>query len=302
MSEEKQESKLFESPIFADIPREKLLELDRIVQKKLVPAHTIIFRQGDPGDSFYIINSGKIRVFRKSSEGVETELVQLGPGQSFGELALLTGEGRAGYAESLEETNLAVIPKDQFDWVLRDYPNVSSALIKQLSNWLVEDNVKLEAEAERQLLISRISWFDFLIIFGLSLFFGIALNLSNPHGIKLIPQSLSAEAISSVTPLMAIEKYKDGGTLFVDAMPPNFFKQQHIRGAINLPFALFDIMYMLEFNEVNKDKEIIVYGRTISRLYDEDVAGKLIFNGYKNTKILQGGLSKWKENGYPTEP
>lgn len=279
-----------------------MLEIARVVQKKVVPAHTIIFRQGDPGDSFYIINSGKVRVFRRSREGVETELAQLGMGNFFGELALLTGEPRAGYAESLEETDLTVIPKDQFDHILKDYPHVSSTFIKQLSSWLVQGDVRLEKEAERQLQAPGISWFDFLIILGLSLFFGIVLNLSNPHGIRLIPQFLTAEAVSSVTPLLAIEKYKEGKTLFVDAMPSNFFKQQHIKGAVNLPLVLFDVMYMLELSEVDKDKEIIVYGRTISRLYDEDVARKLILLGHKNTKILQGGLSKWKRNGYPVEP
>ena len=296
------ESRPSVSHIFADIPEEKLIEIDKIVQKKVVPAHTIIFRQGDPGDSFYIVNSGKVRVFRKSREGVETELALLGPGNYFGELALLTGEPRAGHAESLEATNLTVISKNQFDRILKDYPYVSSSFIKQLSSWLVQGDLKLEIEAERQLRVPGVSWFDYLIIFSLSLFFGIVLNLSNPHGIRLIPQSLSAEAIPTITPLLAMGKYNEGESLFIDVMPSNFFKQQHIKGAINLPLALFDIMYVLELSEVSKDKKIIVYGRTISRLYDEDVARKLIFLGHKNTKILQGGLSKWKGNGYPVEP
>jgi len=71
---------------------------------------------------------------------------------------------------------------------------------------------------------------------------------------------------------------------------------------MNLPLALFEIMYMMELSDVDKEKEIIVYGRTISRLYDEDLAGKLILRGHKNTRILKGGLSQWKKKGYPVEP
>jgi len=295
------ESKLSTSPIFDNIPQEKLVEILRIAQNKVVPAHTIIFQQGDVGDSFYIINSGKVRVYRKSKEGIVTDLVQLGPGESFGELALITGEPRMGYVESLEETDLTVIPKDQFDKILKDYPHISSTLVKQMSSWLVQSNYKLETETERQQL-PGISWFDFLIIFGLSLFFSIVFNLSNPHGIRLIPKSLSAEPVLTEMPSVAIEKYHEGNTLFIDAMPSNFFKQQHIKGAMNLPLALFEIMYMMELSGVDKEKEIIVYGRTISRLYDEDVAGKLILSGHKNTKILKGGLSQWKKKGYPVEP
>jgi 3-mercaptopyruvate sulfurtransferase SseA len=59
---------------------------------------------------------------------------------------------------------------------------------------------------------------------------------------------------------------------------------------------------MMELSEVNGEKEIILYGRTISRLYDEQVASKLILRGHKNTKVLEGGLSEWKKAGYPVEP
>ena len=86
-----EETELSESPIFEDIPEEKRAEIARVVKKKVVPTHTIIFQQGDPGDSFYIIRSGKVRVFKKDEEGFETDLTELGPGDSFGEVALLTG-------------------------------------------------------------------------------------------------------------------------------------------------------------------------------------------------------------------
>src|SRR4030042_6003251 len=95
---------LAKCPVFRDIPEEKILDIARNVQNKIVTANTIIFSQGDPGDNFYIVNSGKVRVFRKSPEGLETSLAQLGPGDSFGEMSLLTGETRMGFVESLEET------------------------------------------------------------------------------------------------------------------------------------------------------------------------------------------------------
>lgn len=296
------ESRLSESPLFEGIPEEKLAEITRIAQEEVVPAHTIIFRQGDPGDSYYIIQSGKVRVFRKGREGVETDLSQLGPGESFGEMALLTGKPRSAYVEAMEETHLIVLPKDQFDRVLRDYPDVSLSFIKQISTMLLRDESRLERETERQFRAPSLSWLDFLVIFGVSLLFAIIFNLSNPNGISLLPKTFSDEAVSKVLSSLAMEKYQEGDVLFVDAMPSNFYEQRHIKGAINMPLALFDIMYMIEFSEVDKAKGIIVYGRTISRRYDEQVASKLILRGHKNTKILEGGLSTWKRNGYPVEP
>lgn len=64
----KKEHGLSQSPIFADIPQETLYELEQMIEDSVVPPHTIIFRQGDPCDSYYIINAGKVRVFRKGRE------------------------------------------------------------------------------------------------------------------------------------------------------------------------------------------------------------------------------------------
>jgi rhodanese-related sulfurtransferase len=60
-------------------------------------------------------------------------------------------------------------------------------------------------------------------------------------------------------------------------------------------------IYMMKLAEEDKEKEIIVYGKTLSRLYDEQVAEKLMLRGHHNTKMLQGRLSHWKESGYPVE-
>lgn len=287
--------------IFAGIPENKMLEIANMAQNTVVPAYTIIFRQGDTGDSFYIINSGRVKLSRKSKEGIVTELVKLGPGESFGEVALITGKHRAAYAETMEETELTVITKDQFNQILKDHPSVASTLVKQVSNWLVQSDVRFEKEVEHRVKVPGISWMDFLIVFSLSLFFGIFFNLASPNGIKLLPKSPSTEPVYTITPESALKKFSEGKALFVDAMPSNFFERQHVRGAINLPSALFDIIYMMEFSEIDKEKEIIVYGRTISRLYDEDVARKLILRGHSNTRILKGGLSRWKGSGGPVE-
>ena len=110
------------------------------------------------------------------------------------------------------------------------------------------------------------------------------------------------EAVSFVSPLEAFEKHKKGQSLFVDAMPTSFYEKEHIPGAENLPLAIFDFIYDLTLADADKEKEIIVYGRSISRHYDEEVANKLSIRSHKNVKILKGGLSAWKKSGCPVEP
>jgi rhodanese-related sulfurtransferase len=95
--------------------------------------------------------------------------------------------------------------------------------------------------------------------------------------------------------------HQKGETLFVDAMPSNFYDKEHIPEAVNLPLAIFDIMYMMALSQEDKEKEIIVYGRTISKRYDEQLAAKLALRGHKNVRVLEGGLSAWKKKGYPVE-
>lgn len=293
---------LSESPLFTGLPEDKLAEVEQVVRKEIVPAHTMIFRQGDPGNSFCIITSGKVRVFRKGQKGMETDLSVLGPGESFGEMALLTGKARSAHVEAVEETHLLVLEKDQFDRVLKNHPDVSLAFIKQMSNWLLRDESMIEKEAERQFQTPRLSWIDFVVIIVVSLLCGILFNLSNPNGISLIPISWSGEPVSNVALSMAMAKHKKGDTLFVDARPSAFYAQAHIEGAVNVPSALFEIMYMMELSDVDKMKDVIVYGRTISSLYDAQVARKLILRGHKSTMILKKGMSAWKKEGYPIKP
>ena len=116
----------------------------------------------DAGDAFYIINSGNIRVFKKLRFGVELPLSQLGPGESFGEMALLTDKPRSASVETLEETELTVLSKEQLNRILKDYPQVSLQFIKQMSMWLLEDELRLEKEQQQQFWQHGLSPFVFM--------------------------------------------------------------------------------------------------------------------------------------------
>ncbi len=296
------EKSLLKNPLFREIPREKLEEIIRSVSEELVPGGTFVFRQGDPGDKFYVIASGRIRVFRKDRQGVEIDLSVLGPGESFGELALISGEKRSAHVEALEETRLIVFPKKLFLQILNEYPDISLAFMKQISTWVVDDVKIVEREVRKQYDRPRLAWFDIVLILGLSVLFGLIFNHSNPNGIPLVPKMPSDVAFLRMDPLSVLEAGERGNMIVVDAMPVNFYEKKHIRGAINIPPALFDIVYMMTLAEEDKEKKIAVYGRTISRPYDLEVADKLVNRGHRNVGLLEGGLAEWEKRGYPTGP
>ena len=74
---------LMKSPVFRVLPKDALDAITLAVQDLVVPRHTIIHRQGDPGDSLYIISSGSVRIFGRNEKGVEIDLSIQGPGRYF---------------------------------------------------------------------------------------------------------------------------------------------------------------------------------------------------------------------------
>ena len=157
----------------------------------------------------------------------------------------------------------------------------------------------IQRERERT---RRVSVMDFLLILGLALTLGVTFNFSNPDGISILPKTWSYEAVPQIDVHWAKLRHDTGAPLFIDARPADFFNQRHIEDAVNIPSPLFDFVYMMKYNNLDPEREIVVYGRNVSRHYDEEVAIKLASRGHKKVKILSGGLSAWQESGYPLEP
>ncbi len=282
------------TPLFAGLNPEQLSEFARVAHETSAPAGSMIFEQGDAGDGFYIIRSGKVQVFRRGERGIETQLSILGPRESFGEMALLTGNSRSACVRAMEETHLIVLSKNEFDRILKDHPDASLSFVKQISEWLLRDEAHLQQATERIMHPSRISWSDFAFIAGVVLLCGLIFNTANPSGIRWIPKVYSHESISFVAAAEAIAARAEGAVI-VDARPSNFYEERHIEGAISLPLPVFDFVYMMKFGEMRKNKPIIVYGRNISRRYDSEVAYRLVLRGHRDVSILENGVFAWEK-------
>ena len=167
---------LARSAVFRDLPKDTLDAATSVVRTLVVPPHTIIFREGDPGDSLYIISKGKVRIFRKDSSGMEIDLATLGPGNTFGEMALLSGETRSAGVEVLEEAHLVALAKDDFDRILRDFPGTAKIFFREMRRRLLTDEKRLEVEAVEAYKASRVSWFDFVVVVGVSILLAMIFN------------------------------------------------------------------------------------------------------------------------------
>jgi CRP-like cAMP-binding protein/rhodanese-related sulfurtransferase len=285
-----------EHPVLKKLPKEIRQEIFRIAEERIFPAGTTIFAQGDPSDCFFMIKSGEVRIFRETKEMMITELTHLGPGGSFGEMALLTGTPRAASVEAVKDTRLTALSRAQFDKILQKYPEMSLSLIIQMASWLIKNDQMLELEKSHQYQ-PTVSILDFILIIGLSILCAVIFNHSNPNGINLMPKVIFNRNISEIMPRAAITEFKLGHARFVDARPSNFYNEQHIPGAVNIPLSIFDIMYMMSLSDIDKSEQIIVYGRTVSKKYDMEVANKLSLRGHKNIFILNDGITSWEKEG-----
>src|SRR5258708_38383214 len=82
-------------PLFGTLTDDQIRELTRVARRHRYERDEVVFYQGDPGDSFYVILSGQVKVSVSSAEGQEAILVMLDRGESFGELALLDDQSRS---------------------------------------------------------------------------------------------------------------------------------------------------------------------------------------------------------------
>lgn len=96
-------------PIFAPLPGPSLERLASQLEPVTVPSGTEVIRQGDPGDRFYVVESGRLRVTVDGAPAGE-----LGPGDFFGEIALLRNVPRTATVAALTDANLRALGREEF--------------------------------------------------------------------------------------------------------------------------------------------------------------------------------------------
>jgi rhodanese-related sulfurtransferase len=146
----------------------------------------------------------------------------------------------------------------------------------------------------------QISWFDYLLILGLSLVLALVFNIYNDNQIPLVYSVHTAAGVEEIPLDTALELYKNNQAIFVDARKSNFYEQSHIKGSMNLPLLFFDLQYpmfqfMLDQKQVPKDMPIVVYGGTTSRRFDTELANLLEEKNQRKIYILAGDYKGWKQ-------
>lgn len=123
-------------PIFSSLDEEDRTSLTERINRQSFPKGSVLFRRGEPGNALYIIIRGQIRIFSSTRQGNEITLALLGPGEFFGEMALLDGQPRSANAETTEETELHFLDRDNFFSFLMNKESALRAILCALSSRL----------------------------------------------------------------------------------------------------------------------------------------------------------------------
>jgi len=123
-------------PLFEGLPAEQHRTLGRIALARSYRKGQMVFAEGDPGNGFYVVQSGRIKVFKISPEGKEQILHMFGPGDSFGEVAVFTGKGFPAFAAAEAPSSLFFFPRDAFVALVRRDPSLALNMLAILSQRL----------------------------------------------------------------------------------------------------------------------------------------------------------------------
>lgn len=117
--------------LFHNIPLNYLVQVAKIVHIKTFLPNSVLFKEGDPGDSLYLIASGYV-----SEQKNGNEIARLGPGECVGEMGLLDRLSRSATVIAIDQVQILCIYSNDFDDILIDVPeiarNIINILVKRL--------------------------------------------------------------------------------------------------------------------------------------------------------------------------
>ena len=147
--------------IFSELSDKECSTLQKFFKPRNYLKNSMIILEEEYGDLVFVVQTGTIKITRVNDEGKEVILALLGPGEIFGELAILDGEARSANALAQENCNLLAINKEDFLEILKNNFSVSYNLMCELAKRLRKSDQQIEAlslsDAEHRIGVSLLN-------------------------------------------------------------------------------------------------------------------------------------------------
>ncbi|MGW8226978.1 MAG: cyclic nucleotide-binding domain-containing protein [Anaerolineales bacterium] len=125
-------------PLFVTVSDEELDNIASNLKQERFPAGELIIREGEPGDKFYILERGKASVWRFDEDQVERKIDEKGPGQYFGEVALVSSAPRNASVRADTPATTLTLDYSDFNQCVRQYINLANEVDENVKySWLL---------------------------------------------------------------------------------------------------------------------------------------------------------------------
>lgn len=131
--------------LFGPVDGAMIADFESRVEWVLLRGGEVLLRQGDEGDSLYILVSGRLRAVAQDDGGATRRLNEIAPGETVGEMALITGEARSATVYALRDSKLVRLDEATCEELTRTYPQIMAAIARMLTHRLRKSEGSLAA-------------------------------------------------------------------------------------------------------------------------------------------------------------
>jgi CRP/FNR family transcriptional regulator, cyclic AMP receptor protein len=136
-------SLLAEVELFGTLPTEAVERVAAAAQPRSLRRGDVLFREGDPGDELFVVESGRIAISNKSFDGRESVFALMEAGDVFGEMSLFDGHGRSAEARALEASQVYAVPFEPLRQLFREQPELLWPVVELLAGRIRNMDVAL---------------------------------------------------------------------------------------------------------------------------------------------------------------
>lgn len=151
---------LLSVPLFSDLSDSSISKISEKMVSRSYTKDQLILIEDNPGETFFIVAKGNVKVTRTSDDGREVILSILGEGDFFGEMSLLDGKTRSANVVALENTETLTLSRSDFLSILEMYPKIAIHLLDELTKRIRWSDQQIESlslsDAEKRIAISLI--------------------------------------------------------------------------------------------------------------------------------------------------
>ena len=143
------EIELRDVPLFSEMDAHEVADIRAIMQEMKFRAGQVIIREGEMGDLFYVITEGHAEVLIRDADGAELILHEVGPGDFFGELSMLTNEPRSARIRAVDAVTTLALERDDFFEFLSTHPHAAIDVMVELGGRLRDNDSILRRMVSR---------------------------------------------------------------------------------------------------------------------------------------------------------